>query len=161
MPCWPGDAVSLPTSHAQAQVKNMINRSESEPFEEAFLDVLQNIEASIIHMYYQNPQLNDLQVDAAIEALIRTYQGESKGQLPAQPRSEQAKAVYQAVQSIGEWRLGRQGFKDDERRSIKVEQPLVVNDWIACLKRIRKSIRLWNKKSGSQGYLNYISHFIK
>ena len=29
----------------------------------------------------------------------------------------------------------------------------------ACLNRIRSSIKFWNKKSGRQGYLNYIAKF--
>lgn len=38
--------------------------------------------------------------------------------------------------------------------------PLTVEEITACLKWIRKSIRLWTKEGGRQGYLNYISQFI-
>jgi hypothetical protein len=31
---------------------------------------------------------------------------------------------------------------------------------VACLKRIRKSIRMWNKEGGRQGCLTFIQRFI-
>jgi hypothetical protein len=130
-------------------------------FEDSYLDVLQNIEATILPFYRKNPDLGDLQVDAAVEALIRTYQGESTGRAPAIPRSVAAKSVYQAVHIVGEWRLGRQGFQNDEGLALMVTKPLKMDEWIACLKRIRKSIQTWNKRNGSQGYLNYIAQFIR
>ncbi len=32
---------------------------------------------------------------------------------------------------------------------------------IACLKRIRSSIQLWNKEGGRRGYLNFVSQFVR
>ena len=130
-------------------------------FEDHYLAILQNIEASVLRVYREKPELVDLQVDAAIEALIFCYQAEQAGKKTTLPRSEMAKTIYQSIRQVGEWRLGRQGFLNDEGKTVLVETVLAVDEWIACLKRIRKSIQTWNKKNGSQGYLNYIALFIK
>jgi hypothetical protein len=39
--------------------------------------------------------------------------------------------------------------------------PKTVDEIITCLKRIQKSIRRWNKEGGRQGYLNFISEFVR
>lgn len=40
--------------------------------------------------------------------------------------------------------------------------PLTLSDMVACIKRVRRSLKFWSGKHGGvQGYLNYISHFIK
>ena len=53
-----------------------------------------------------------------------------------------------------EIRLGR-GSNADE-----LIEPKTVQDIIDCLKRIQSSIKLWTKKNGRKGYLEYISKFI-
>jgi hypothetical protein len=40
-------------------------------------------------------------------------------------------------------------------------EPKTVDEIIACLKRIRRSIQFWQKKGGRQGYLTFISEFVK
>jgi len=35
-----------------------------------------------------------------------------------------------------------------------------VDEIIACLKRIRKSVQLWNKREGRRGYLQFVDPFI-
>ncbi len=130
-------------------------------FEDDYLNILQNIEASIVRVFNANPGLGDLQVDSAIESLIRTYQGEGVKRGPVIPRSDSAHAVYTAIKKVSDWRLGRISFENDEGQSIIIEDPLTMDELIACFKRIRKSIQTWNKRNGSQGYLTYISMFIK
>lgn len=131
------------------------------PFEEQYLDILQNIEAAILSVYRELPDLVDLQVDTAIEALIRAYQAEGTGRQAMDPRSDSARAVYVAVRRVTEWRLGRQGYANDEQKDVYIQAPISIPETMDCLKRIRKSIRLWNKQNGRQGYLNYIDMFIK
>jgi hypothetical protein len=59
-----------------------------------------------------------------------------------------------------EWRLGRRPLNEDEPRSDD-PQPgeLSVSEVVLCLKRIRKSVRLWHAEGGRQGYLRYIRQF--
>jgi len=37
---------------------------------------------------------------------------------------------------------------------------LAVTDLLECLKRIRKSIRRWNREYGRQGYLKFVSQYV-
>lgn len=133
---------------------------DERPLEEEYMDVLQNTEAAIVWVYRQNPELMDYQVDSALEALIKTYQGEATGRKPAPPRNPAAGQVYERVQAICDIRLGRETFhRGDEPVELGLE-PVDVDVILRCLKRIRKSIQLWTREGGRQGYLNYVSQFI-
>ncbi len=130
------------------------------PVEDEYLDVFQNIEASIVEIYRDYPDLTDYQVQSAFEALQRTYQGEISGRSAVLPRGEQSRIVYSAVKSVCEWRLGRVQAVDEEEQPLSLE-PLTVDEIITVIKRLRKSVDTWNKQSGTQGYLNYIRQFIR
>jgi hypothetical protein len=127
--------------------------------EEEYLDVLQNIELAIVGVYTAHLDLADFQVDQALEALGRSYQREKTGGAPILPKSEPAKQVYQAVKGMCDWRLGRQNLVDEEGQPMSIA-PLTVDEIQACIKRLRRSIDTWNKRSGTQGYLNYILQFV-
>lgn len=129
------------------------------PVEEEHLDVLQNIEMAINVVYKDHPELSDFHVDSALEALGRTYQREKIGGAPVLPKPGLPQEVYKAVKNICEWRLGRENIVDEEGQPMGIE-PLTVDEIQACLKRLRKSIDLWTKHGGSQGYLKYISQFL-
>jgi hypothetical protein len=123
-------------------------------------DVLQNIEVFIVRKYHQYPSLTDYDVDKAIEALIRTYRNDATDKPEVLPRGDLAKAVYAAVKSVCEWRLGRD---DGISRDVNLPEnpdPISMDVMILCLKRIRKSIAMWTKEGGRQGYLMFIEQFI-
>ncbi len=127
--------------------------------EEEFQDVLQNIEAVIVAYYKDHPELTDYQVDAAYEALNRTYQREKIGGEPVLPKGSLAQDVYKSIKMTCDWRLGRENVVDEEGQPMGVE-PLTIDEMQGCLKRLRKSLATWNKHGGTQGYLNYIRQFI-
>ena len=127
--------------------------------EEEYQDVLQNIEMAISAFYREHPELIDFHVDAALEALVRTYQREKTGGAAVLPRPGLPQEVYQAVKTVCDWRLGRENVVDEEGQPMGVE-PLTVDEIQLCLKRLRKSIDTWTKRGGSQGYLNYIRQFL-
>lgn len=128
--------------------------------EDQYFDILQNIEAMIVKMYHQYPDLTDYDVDKAIEALIRTYRGEASGKPETLPRGEFAQAVYDTVKLICNWRLGRTTGDSDTEGLPPIHEPLTTDELNLCFKRIRKSIAKWTKESGRQGYLMYIEQFI-
>jgi hypothetical protein len=134
--------------------------------EEEYQDVLMSMESAIVGVYRDNPEMSDFQVDQALEALGRAYLSEKGGkQMPLGkpsplPRSEPAQKVYQALKFICEWQLGREQIVDEEGQPMGGGE-LDVDEILACLKRLRKSVSLWNKQGGSQGYLKYISQFLK
>ena len=130
--------------------------------EEAYLDVLQNIEAGIVVVYRAAPSLLDLVIDDAFEALVREYGWEEQGRGAGRPKlSAPAEHVYQAIRRICEWRLGRGPLDAAKPEAEGMRpQPISVSEGIACLKRLRKSVRFWQKEGGRQGYLNYVRQFL-
>ncbi len=133
-------------------------------FEDEYLDDLQNIEASIVSVYREHPELTDYQVDSALEALSRTYSKEKSaggtGEVsPILPKGDLAREVYNAMKLACDFRLGREHAVDEEEQPISLE-PLTLDEIVVCLKRLRKSVSTWNKQSGTRGYLDYISQFL-
>jgi hypothetical protein len=131
-------------------------------FEEEYLDILQNIEAAIISVYREHSQLTDYDVEKALNALIQEYQAEQTGQtaLPVSlallPRQ-----IYDRTKAMCEWRLGREHLANSKGQAILLDAtPPSVEEILACLKRIRKSVQKWNKRSGQRGYLQYVEQFI-
>lgn len=57
-----------------------------------------------------------------------------------------------------EWRLGWHTLEaEQDGRAVGVTpEPLTLDEIMACLKRLRKSVDLWNKQGGRQGYLSFI-----
>lgn len=141
------------------------------------MDILQNIEFGIISVYRKDSELTDYDTLNAIEALIRHYTAEEQHKDPPSIRlSARAKLVFDSVKTMCDMRLGRQSFVEEQSESFiskifklkffkskKVEleiEPKTLAEIIACLKRIRTSIRSWNKRGGRQGYLKFASQFI-
>jgi hypothetical protein len=131
------------------------------PFEDKYLDVLQNIEAAIYAIYIEIPELTDYDVDRALEMLGRAYQSEARGKTPNLPRNPSSLRVYEAAREACEVRLGRAPISTFLQKLGEGEmEPVSVKIIVQALKRIRKSIALWTKEAGRQGYLNYISQFM-
>jgi hypothetical protein len=133
-------------------------------FEERYEDVLQNIEFGIVQVYRNHPGMTDWEVLSADEALIRVYNAESKGRETAPPSLEPlSEEVYHFVEGICVWRLGREvPFSDEEGAAMGFPmQPLALEEIIACLKRVRKSINRWTRQGGRQGYLTFVSQFVR
>jgi len=77
-------------------------------FGEKRLDVLQNIEFGIVEAYRADASLLDIDVKDAIDALTRHYHAvEEQRTPPAMRLGDRAERVFQSVQTICEWRLGR------------------------------------------------------
>ena len=128
--------------------------------EDEYLDVLQNIEAVIVNIYHQDPELTDYDVDKALEALYRTYRGEAAGKPETMPRGDRSLNIYEAVKAICDWRLGRAESAPNEKALPEMTDPLSVEEINRCIKWIRKSIALWSKEGGRQGYLIYVFQFL-
>jgi hypothetical protein len=82
-------------------------------FGEKNLDVPQNIEFGIVEVYRAGRSLLDIDVKDAIDALIRHYHAEEEQRTPPVMRlGDRAQMVFQSVQGMCEWRLGRPSFHD-------------------------------------------------
>lgn len=131
-----------------------------ESVEERYFDVLQNIEFAIVQVYRRHPDLADANVDRALEALLRAYNAELKERsTPKVNLSATELEIRDDVRAMCEWRLGRVQPPDNE--TPKEITPITVDEIIICLKRLRSSIKLWTQDGGRQGYLTFISPFLK
>ena len=131
--------------------------------EQDYMDVLKNIEFAIISVHREHPLLVDFDVENALNALINRYFAESTQHAPRPVNlNERAQLVYERVETMCEWRLGRQSFVNQEDRKFEMQPGSITLDVIlACLKRIRKSVQRWSKEGGRQGYLTFIGRFIR
>jgi hypothetical protein len=126
-------------------------------FEDEYMDVLQNIEMAIVSVYREHNDLLDYDVDKVLNLLWTEYRDEKQSRSRAAPKlSDRAQMVYDRVREVCEWRLGR---AKEELVKVKPE-PVTVDEIMDCLKRIRKSVDLWNKQGGRQGYLYFIDNNI-
>lgn len=128
--------------------------------EEEYRDVLQNIEFAIVSVYHDHPELTDYDVADAIQILARQYVAEATKRYPPYSNlSERAEMVVQAAKSMCEWRLGRNTLETNEGE--KIAGPLnSLDEIIACLKRVHKSVQFWTQRGGRQGYLKFVSKYV-
>ena len=130
--------------------------------EEEYLDILQNIEFAIMSVYRDNPLLVDFDVEAAINALISLYHAQSQNHEARPDRlNERATLVYERVEAMCEWRLGREVLSRRMIGRVPPPEPVTLDVIVACLKRIRKSVQRWNKEGGRQGYLTFVGRFVR
>jgi hypothetical protein len=136
--------------------------TQDEKFEDKYLDVLQNIEFGIVRIYEQHPELTDWDASEAIQALIHHYTAEARGRPEPDVRlTDLGLEVYDLVATMCEWRLGRAELSTEEGEPLDQHiEPKSLDEIIACLKRIRKSIRRWHKDGGRRGYLDFVSHYV-
>jgi hypothetical protein len=126
------------------------------PLTDEFEDVLKQIEQAVIAHWGEHPDLNNYNVALAYEAAIAQYKAVAGGQT-AKPHNLKGldASLYEKVQGACEARLNRP-MKDREAQS-----PLLTDeDLVACLRRLKKSVELWTKQGGRQGYLEHVARFV-
>ena len=130
-------------------------------FEEDYQDVLQNLEATIIMFWQENPDLIDAEVETALDWLIRLYNAQIQGRSFSRPLRGISRKVADSVKEMCEIRLGRSQLTDEEGNVILEIGHMTVDEIVECLKRIKSSVKFWTKEHGRQGYLNFVKQFIK
>ena len=130
-------------------------------FEDKYLDVLQNIEMAIVSVYRSYRDLLDYDVDKALNTLWTEFRNEKQGKTMPPPKlGDKAQMVYDRVKEMCEWRLGRNEITLRDKFVRVKPEPISIDEIMDCLKRIRKSVDLWNKQGGRQGYLYFIDNNI-
>ncbi|MCO5185029.1 MAG: hypothetical protein M9941_05225 [Anaerolineae bacterium] len=129
------------------------------PIEERYPDVLQNLEFAIASVYREHPdEMIDYDVDFVVSRLISYYQAEQRGHVPQTIRLNGVREeLRDRIEAMIELRLGRGSIEESDRL---FGAPIPLDDMILCLKRIRKSIKRWNKEYGRQGYLEFVTQFV-
>jgi hypothetical protein len=135
-------------------------------FDEKYLDVLQNIEFAIVQIYRQYPELHDFEVMSALEASIDFYAAQRINRDPREFNlSDRATLVAENVKNFCDWRLGRKTIDTTNLEGYEKDQselkPKTIDEIISCLKTVLGSVKKWNKQGGRQGYLSFVSQFIK
>lgn len=134
-----------------------------DPVEEKFLDVLHNIETALVHTYAEHKEMTDWDARDAVNASMRTYKAEARGRAaPVLRLTPFAQNAYDGVKAMCDWRLGRTTLitMDDQPLDLKMT-PKTLDEMIACLQRILRSIELWQKEGGRRGYYNFVREYLK
>lgn len=124
-------------------------------FEEQYFDQLRALEQGIYGAYQANPDLVDFQVDKVLEGLERGYSAEiNLKRSPALRLNPAETKVYDALKAVCDLHLGRDAVVQVGESALSLEEML------ACVKRIRRSVSQMNGK-GRQAYLEFISQFFE
>lgn len=130
-------------------------------FEDKYLDVLHNLESAIVDVYHEHPDLTDYDVDKVLNTLLMEYKaGQQNRQNPAPAFTPLRQQVYERVKGMCEWRLGRVDAVKSEGGYIIKPDAIQLDEMMACLKRIRKSVEKWTREGGRQGYLHFVEQFL-
>jgi hypothetical protein len=123
-------------------------------------DVLHNIEFAIIEVH-RNLPLVDYDVMEALEALITWFKhvGQVRGQKTPN-LSQRAQLVFVAARDVCEWRMGQESSTTDRGVLNEGFHICSAEEIVACLKRVQKSVKKWNKQYGRQGYLNFVGKYL-
>ena len=123
---------------------------------EEHLDVLQNIEFAVVEVWKQNPALNNYNVMRAYECALAHYRAPAREQPPKASNLTGLDAeVFEKVKETCDWRLG---FL--QKRKAEELPPVPLEDMLACLRKLEKSVEFWTKQGGRQGYLQFIEQFL-
>jgi hypothetical protein len=120
-------------------------------------DVLQNIEAAVVAVWRSNRAMTNYTVMRAYDTAIAEYSALARQQTPKPANLTGLDAtLFKAVREICEWRLGHGANPDSDEKIT----PISVEDLVACLKKLRKSVDFWTRERGRSGYLDYIQDFL-
>lgn len=123
-------------------------------------DVLRFIEDAIVSYYREHPELSDHNVDKVYEAISRMLQNEQRDKKPPRIKLTELEAgLHEGVLKSARWLIGEGKMLDESGEAVELD-PMPKDDMIACLKRLRSSIKRWTTDYGRQGYLDFIKkHF--
>jgi len=126
------------------------------PLTEEFEDVLKEIERAVIEHWDKHDELTNYNVMRAYEAATAHYNAIVRGQAPKPENLKGLDAtLYQEVRKACEARVNRP-IRDNDAQS-----PLLsIEDLVACFRRLRKSVELWTKEGGRQGYLKFVAQVL-
>lgn len=121
-------------------------------FEEEHQAILRDLEAGIMQVYENHPEIVDHNVDKVMDLLIRSFEADVKGKRqPIVKLNTHEKLIYQRLLNTCEF------WMNQRETGLPVYTKETV---ILCLKRIHKSMHSWTRKNGMRGYLDFVKAFI-
>lgn len=131
-------------------------------FEEKYNDTLRSMELTLVQQYRLMENLTDWEVKTAVNNLIRHYTAETRRRQPPQLNQDAlTQLVFDRLRTTCEGWLGREVLMDEQGGVATLsDNALKGDEVIACLKRIRRSIEMWQKEGGRRGYFEFIDQFL-
>lgn len=131
-------------------------------FEEKYNDVLRSMEIALVRAYREDETMTDWETLTAVNGLIRSYTAVARHRNPPNLKlSAQAQPSYDELKLVCEGWLGQKPIFDEAGQMEELgEQALTVSEIIDCLKRVRKSVEMWQKEGGRRGYFNFVDQFL-
>ena len=122
------------------------------------LDILQNLEFSVVEVWREHPEMTDYAALRGYEAALQLYRAEQRGHTPKTPDLKGLDAAaFEALKAMCEFRLGRGPCPAPGPESIP---PIPLETLLDCLRELSKSVERHTKRGGRQGYLNFIDQFL-
>lgn len=122
------------------------------------LDVLQNLEFSIVEVWRAHPEMTDYTAHRAYEAAFQLYRAEQRGHPPKRPTlTGLDAAAFESLQAMCEFRLGRRADSFPDAGNIPA---VPVEQIVDYLRELARSVERHTKIDGRQGYLSFIDKFL-
>jgi hypothetical protein len=122
------------------------------------LDVLQNLEFSVVEVWRAHPEMSDYSALRAYEAAFQAYRAELRSHVPKPVNLSGLDATaFEALQDMCEFRLARKQRPVPGPENIP---PIPLQLLVDCLRELGKSVERHTKSGGRQGYLNFINEFL-
>jgi hypothetical protein len=123
--------------------------------EDKYIDVLQNIEWSLLSSAKNNPKLCDYDILRVVEYAIACYKSRERERFLAERKIDGTyQELFEKVAAMCDWRLGLRSLSPVKDLYC---DPISPEELILCLKRIEKSIKFWTKQAGRMGYITFVS----
>lgn len=108
--------------------------------------------------------VEDKNVLKVVDALIQYQRRVATGKTPILPEklSDNEQLMFDRVLGMMEERraMATPEQKAPKRFSVLKKVETIDDILLACLRRIHKSVKFWNKEHGRQGYLQYVIQFL-
>jgi hypothetical protein len=122
------------------------------------LDVLQNLEFSVVQIWRANRKMSDYAALHAYEAAFQFYRAEMREHTPKPHTLSGLEAmVFDDMKAMCEFRLGRGSCPVAGPEKVP---PVPLEKIVDCLRELSKSVARHTKQSGRQGYLTFIDRFL-
>lgn len=131
-------------------------------FEERYNDVLRSMEIALVRAYREDEAMTDWETLTAVNGLIRVYTAVQRHRpLPELKLHPLAQQTYDELKRVSDGWLGQAPVMDEAGQIADLgDKALALPEVLDCLKRIRKSVELWQKEGGRRGYFEFVKHFL-
>jgi len=122
------------------------------------LDILQNLEFSLVAVWRTHPEMTDHVARRAYDAAFLLYRAEMRGHTPKTTALTGLDAVaFDALKGMCEFRLGRGPCPLPGPETVPA---IPAEQLVECLRELGKSVERHTRLGGRQGYLTFIDGFL-